>query len=84
MKIFKATRYARSETLFDEIFADNNERTEVSNRYAFSETESLFQELQFCLQVSVKNYLLAEKILSYGCWCQVRNEAANGIVPGKI
>ena len=84
MNTFKAGRYARSKTLFDEIFADNNERTEVGNRFAFSETDSLFQVLQFYLQVHGKDFFLADKIVSYGCWCQVRNQAEQGIVPGKI
>jgi len=48
-----------------------------------SETDSLFQVLQFYLQVNGKDFFLADKVLSYGCWCQIRNQAAQGIVPGR-
>ena len=83
----KATRHARSQTLFDEIFGNDNKRTEVSEaepKFAFSETDSLYQVLQFYLGNSGQNPFAADDLTSYGCWCQLRNQAAQGIVQGKL
>ena len=70
----------------DEIFVDN-ERADTSvtqSKFVFAETDSLFQVLQFYLQVNGKDFFLADKLVSYGCWCQIRNQAAQGIVPGEL
>ena len=86
MNIFKAARYARSESLAD----DNNKRTEVASRYLdFSETAVVGQALAFHLEMtgmltnSQDINMLVDKVTSYGRWCQLRNTAAKGIVPGK-
>jgi len=50
--------------------------------FLFAETDSLFQQLQFYMQNSGNDFELADKIVNYGCWCQLRNEQAEGIVAG--
>lgn len=75
----KVSRHARSQTLFDEIFGGQSNSAERSNFFA---TDSLYQVIQFYLGSSGQNPLVADDMTSYGCWCQLRNQAAQGIVPG--
>ena len=64
------------------MFADNSGRNEVA-KSGLTSTDSFYQVLQFYLMNSGKDFMLADTITSYGCWCQLRNAAAKGLVPGK-
>jgi len=76
----KVSRHARSQSLFDEMFGGKADSG--NERFAFSASDSLYQVFQFYLMNGGKDFTLADTMTSYGCWCQIRNHAANGIVPG--
>merc|ERR1711933_35745 len=38
--------------------------------------------LRYYLSVKGNDFSLASGLMSYGCWCQLRNQVAGGIVPG--
>ena len=75
----QVSRHARSQTLFDEIFGSQSNSAERSN---FSATDSLYQVLQFYLGMIGQNPFAADSMTSYGCWCQLRNQAAGTMVAG--
>ena len=75
----QVSRHARSQSLFDEILG--NDVVSERSIYGIS-TAKLHGILQFYLMVAGQDHRLTDKMLSYGCWCQIRNHGASGIVPG--
>ena len=67
--------------------AQLNESSDVEQRNAnFGESTGLARLLMFYLDQlpgdGDANGEYVGRMLSYGCWCQIRNTAAGGIVPG--
>jgi len=82
VSVVAAGRQARdAQSLFDKMLGDHNDNVEQRN-FVFSETDSLYQIFQFYMGNKGLDFSKVDDMLSYGCWCQIRNEEAQGIVPG--
>ena len=85
--IVTAGRTARdAKSLFDKMLGSQEDLNERRN-YPMPETEGLHKLSGAYLQIiggfsgSGMNSKI-DSMLSYGCWCQIRNQQANGIVAG--
>merc|ERR1712136_103061 len=82
VSVVAAGRQARdAQSLFDKMLGDHNNNIEQRN-FVFSETDSLYQIFQFYMGSKGQDFSKVDDMLSYGCWCQIRNQEAEGIVPG--
>merc|ERR1712178_119685 len=82
VSVVAAGRQARdAQSLFNKMLGDHNNNVEQRN-FVFSETDSLYQIFQFYMGNKGQDFSKVDDMLSYGCWCQIRNEEAQGIVTG--
>merc|ERR1711990_876031 len=82
VSVVAAGRQARdAQSLFNKMLGDHNNNVEQRN-FVFSETDSLYQIFQFYMGNKGQDFSKVDDMLSYGCWCQIRNQEAEGIVPG--
>ena len=75
-----------AKSFFDKIIGEQENADERrSSDFPLPETEGLYKLSRFYLQLIGGGSSMISKVnsmLSYGCWCQIRNQQANGIVAG--
>lgn len=82
VSVVAAGRQARdAQSLFNKMLGSHNNGLDQRN-FMFAETDSLIQVFQFYLGNAGEDFSKAGNMLQYGCWCQIRNEQAEGIVSG--
>merc|ERR1711937_1126758 len=82
VSVVAAGRQARdAQSLFNTMLGDHNNNIEQRN-FVFSETDSLYQIFQFYMGSKGQDFSKVDDMLSYGCWCQIRNQEAEGIATG--
>lgn len=83
VSVVAAGRQARdAQSLFNKMLGGHNDSVEQRN-FVFAETDSLYQIFQFYMGNAGQDFSKVDDMLSYGCYCQIRNDAAQGIVKGR-
>ena len=77
-----------AKSFFDKIIGEQENADERrSSDFPLPETEGLYKLSRFYLQLIGGGSSMISKVnsmLSYGCWFQIRNQQANGIVAGVV
>ena len=82
VSVAAASRQARNaQSLFNETVADHTDS--IGQRFSYLETGGLRSIFGIYMAMQgAKDYSKVDSMLSYGCWCQIRNQETEGMVAG--